>query len=452
MNTSKQVNVMVGFLFILVVGTLLYFLWDSARAEDAEERQLRVNAERGGELYALNCRACHGLTGKGALENPNLPGIPLNIEQNRPEDIGKLQALQARFRDTIVCGRVGTLMPPWSEEQGGSLNDFQIHQLVLLITSAASEEGWEAAIEAANHADELGKHLAEEASATDTVLSLDDARGLKPDDLLRLDDDPTDEVYEVVRVLDAPAQTKLLEDVGPEATELRVQGARVFQPGDTVVVDEEQMRVISGTGDILEVERGVNGTQAKSHSIETAVYEVGNEISVERGFFGTEATEHAAGTEVFAGPILPPEGPLTGESGTPPCGQRPAVPAAPAATPTPQPAATPQPSPTPVSGTISLEMGDNFFQLGGEQNPTLTVKAGETITVSLKNGGLAIHNMRVAGEDNQYNTGDDEVSEPVTIVAGGEGTLQLTLNTPGTYSYRCDFHADVMKGQIVVIQ
>ena len=65
MNTSKQVNMMVGLLMVFLVGTLLYFLWDDDRASEAESRQLFTNAERGGALYSLNCRSCHGLTGTG---------------------------------------------------------------------------------------------------------------------------------------------------------------------------------------------------------------------------------------------------------------------------------------------------------------------------------------------------------------------------------------------------
>jgi plastocyanin len=33
-----------------------------------------------------------------------------------------------------MCGRIGTQMPPWALDQGGSLNDQQIENLVLLIT------------------------------------------------------------------------------------------------------------------------------------------------------------------------------------------------------------------------------------------------------------------------------------------------------------------------------
>ena len=79
MNTSKQVNVMVGLLMLFALATLLYWLWDPQRAADAELRQQEVNAERGGELFGLNCRACHGLAGLGILESVRLPGVPLNI-------------------------------------------------------------------------------------------------------------------------------------------------------------------------------------------------------------------------------------------------------------------------------------------------------------------------------------------------------------------------------------
>ncbi len=137
MNTSKQVNVMIGLMFVILIGTLLYFIWDNVRADDAEERQIVENAERGGNLFSLNCRACHGVNGLGPLENTNLPGLPLNVEDlNRPDDPGELVNRQIIIRDTIRCGRVGTLMPQWAEDQGGPLNDFQIEQLVALITGA----------------------------------------------------------------------------------------------------------------------------------------------------------------------------------------------------------------------------------------------------------------------------------------------------------------------------
>jgi plastocyanin/mono/diheme cytochrome c family protein len=263
MNTSKQVNVMIGLLMVFLVATLLYFLWDNARADQHAREQLEVNTERGAKLYALNCRACHGLAGLGLLERGGLPGVPLNLPENRPESIGELNALQQHFRDTIKCGRVGTLMPPWSIEQGGPLNDFQIEQLVLLITSEASELGWMHAVEEANHGDafEPAKHLVAAVGAEDTVLRLDDVSGLEEDQELRIGGHPDDFSYELVRVVS-----------------------------------------VSDATNEIEVERGVAGTRALEH-------EAGKEV-----FQGPIPPPE--------GPIVGDPA----AQGFPPCGQKPAAP------------------------------------------------------------------------------------------------------------------------------
>ena len=133
---------MVLLLLLTVLAIGLYWAWDSVRAERADERQTETAAERGAHLFAQNCRVCHGRTGKGVSENVSFPGIPLNIEPNRPTDATELKALQLRLRDTIRCGRAGTIMPAWSLEYGGSLNDEQIRQLVMLITTNAGN-AWE---------------------------------------------------------------------------------------------------------------------------------------------------------------------------------------------------------------------------------------------------------------------------------------------------------------------
>ncbi len=139
---NKQVNIMVLLLLLTVLAIGLYWAWDSARAQRAEDRQNVTAADRGAHLFAQNCRVCHGRTGGGVSENAVFPGIPLNIEPNRPTDPTELKALQLRLGDTIRCGRAGTLMPAWSLNYGGSLNDEQIRQLVLLITTNAGN-AWE---------------------------------------------------------------------------------------------------------------------------------------------------------------------------------------------------------------------------------------------------------------------------------------------------------------------
>lgn len=384
MNTSKQVSVMVGLLMVFALGTLLYFLWDPTRADEASDRQLTANVERAAKLFALNCRVCHGMTGTGALERPGLPGLPLNDPSQRPTAIGDLNNKQTRFTDTIKCGRVGTLMPPWSSAEGGSLNDFQIQQLVLLITSQKATVGWEAAVADANTTDAFvpPEYLAAAAAAADTTLKVNSVNGIKAKDLLRVDDNPTDAIYELVTV----------------------------------------------------------------SSVDTSA----NTITVVRGAAGSKAADHVAGAEVFHGPILPPSGPLTGESGTPPCGQKNV-----SVTPTPGPSGSPAPGATTaagiaVSGSMTIEMGDNFFTLNGQKNPTITVKAGDTINVTAKNTGTAIHNLHVANPSNQYSSPGDSVLNPQALPGGQQGTLSFTFAKAGTYNYQCDFHPADMKGQIVV--
>lgn len=249
MNTSKQVNVMIGLLMVFLVATLLYFLWDNVRADQQAREQMEVNAERGGALYALNCRACHGLAGLGLLERGGLPGAPMNLPENRPQSIGELSALQQRFRDTTKCGRVGTLMPPWSIEQGGPLNDFQIEQLVLLITSEASELGWAHAVEEANHADAFdpAKHLVAAVGTEDTVLRLNDVSGLKEEQELRIGGHPDDFSYELVRIVSVSEAANEIEvDRGVSGTRAleHEAGEEVFQgpippPDGPIVGDPE---------------------------------------------------------------------------------------------------------------------------------------------------------------------------------------------------------------------
>ncbi len=549
MNTSKQINVILGLLMVGALATLLYFLWDTVRADDATEHQLTVNAERGGKLFSINCRACHGLTGKGVLENPTLPGAALNVEPNRPTDQGTLAQKQARFRDTIRCGRVGTVMPAWSQEQGGPLNDSQIAQLVALITgtmpgfevkdnpdpNAVSEKGWENALQVANYDHIYGdeftppKELAEAAGAGDTTLVLNNARDLSAAQLLRIDDDPTDDKYEIVSVIDSPAGSALKGKVGAGDRELVIETAYVFKPGDIITVDDETMKVISAPaqttlaadvdnsaatisvgqpsgfaaddtikvegekmkvqsvsgsllrvqrgiddtkvtahtagallteqGDVIQVERGAQNSTASSHREVTKVYEVGDDVQVKRGFFATKAADHQLGTAVFKGPILPANT-ITGGAGQqalPPCGQKTAAsvatPGAGAgAAPTPsagqpeRPATAQEVQATftePANGVIETEAKDNLFSLND-----FKVKAGEEVTIKVKNSGSAPHNLRVAGVDGQFKTADDLVTSPDLITAGNSGELKLKLAQAGTYVFHCDFHPNDMWGQI----
>ncbi len=96
-----------------------------------------------------------------------------------------------------------------------------------------------------------------------------------------------------------------------------------------------------------------------------------------------------------------------------------------------------------------LVMEDNFFDLNGQKNPTLSATAGVETTLNLTNEGSAIHNMSISGPDGQLGTDDDIVSDPEIVSGGQDAEITFTLPA-GTYPYHCEFHPDQMKGDLEV--
>ncbi|HXG36485.1 MAG TPA: c-type cytochrome [Dehalococcoidia bacterium] len=469
MNTSKQVNVMIGLLFLLVLSFGLYFVWDqNVRSSTAQDRQVEENAERGGKLFATNCRICHGTKGMGALENSNFPGLPLNLEGYRITEDGKLTSLRQRLTDTIKCGRIGTLMPPWSQDQGGPLTNTQIDQLVTLIVGSSSdgvsydpnhvsELGWKEAELIAEEQDRLPLEgpplvLIAAIGPNDTVLPVSDAHlGFSIDQFLRIGE-------EIVQVIEFPASSQLMRAVGAGDRVLHLQASSDFKQGVVVVVDGEAMRVVAVDPDAstITVERGINATAAVPHPRGATVQDPREELVVERGAFGTEAIEHAEGTQIFNGPLLPPTEPLTGEDGTPPCGQNPPAPAAEGAAPTPSPGQPSRPAGAqaiqgqftePANGVIETITRDNFFTVNN-----FKVRLNSQVTIRVINQGQQPHNLRVAGRDGQWNTGDDfAVPSDGSFLSGGQsGQASTTFNQTGTFVFRCDVHPTTMWGQITI--
>ncbi|MSQ61263.1 MAG: c-type cytochrome [Dehalococcoidia bacterium] len=110
-----------------------------------------------------------------------------------------------------------------------------------------------------------------------------------------------------------------------------------------------------------------------------------------------------------------------------------------------KPAPTPTGPPPPPKSAWGIAMKDNSF------DPALiTVTAGQAATISLRNEGSAIHNMRIAGTDAQYDTSDDTVSSPDTVRPNGTASLSFTAAAAGTLKFRCDFHPVDMVGTITV--
>ena len=157
-NTEKQILAMV-ILLVLAAASLGAYTWfDNGRRTEARSEILTKDAERAAFTFSRNCRECHGNDGRGSDSDASLVGPALNTPNNTyaflTDNQGQLEALQNEYRYTITCGRNGTAMPPWSLDQGGSLDSFKIDNLVTLITTGAGN-AWEKAVEHAVHEDEV---------------------------------------------------------------------------------------------------------------------------------------------------------------------------------------------------------------------------------------------------------------------------------------------------------
>ena len=161
MNTSKQVNVMIGLLFVSFVVVVGYLFNESNRQVVETEEITHRNAERGARLFVANCRTCHDLEGTGGIgaainnkafwifEEGNAQGVAVTPE-------GEAEAIRKYLRETIECGRPGTYMQTWSQRFGGPLSDTQVNHLVTLLTNDPTGKSnfWELVVEEGEHADE----------------------------------------------------------------------------------------------------------------------------------------------------------------------------------------------------------------------------------------------------------------------------------------------------------
>ncbi len=128
MGASQKLATVVAIgLVVVATFSVVYLFNEPNRRSTAAEDKLEESAHRGVETYVANCLVCHGEDGLAAGRQ----GIPLNTEQNQVE--GALWDLREPvIRRAIERGR-GEIMPAWSIEEDGPLNDEQISDLVNMI-------------------------------------------------------------------------------------------------------------------------------------------------------------------------------------------------------------------------------------------------------------------------------------------------------------------------------
>ena len=111
-------------LLILVIAIPVYALREPDRMEQAQADLRQQFVSDAAVIYVENCALCHGAAGEGI---GSMPG--LNNEGLRTADFDILYK-------TIARGRYNTVMTGWHEDEGGTLNEYQINELVALIRYA----------------------------------------------------------------------------------------------------------------------------------------------------------------------------------------------------------------------------------------------------------------------------------------------------------------------------
>jgi mono/diheme cytochrome c family protein len=127
---TQRIEVLFGIFAtqVIVFALLFYILSEPKRIVSSQEEILYGQLDHAMTLYAENCAVCHGLNGEGIGATPplNAPGL-------------QTMAYDELYK-VIARGRYDTAMPAWSLEDGGTLSDYQIEELVALIQSGDWEE------------------------------------------------------------------------------------------------------------------------------------------------------------------------------------------------------------------------------------------------------------------------------------------------------------------------
>jgi plastocyanin len=89
-----------------------------------------------------------------------------------------------------------------------------------------------------------------------------------------------------------------------------------------------------------------------------------------------------------------------------------------------------------------MSMKDNFFA-----PLTLTVAAGQQVTVVAKNDGKDLHNWAIVNPNDPAGTHP----ESPLLAPGKQAEITFSFDQPGTYTYHCDVHiTQNMVGTLIV--
>jgi mono/diheme cytochrome c family protein/plastocyanin len=135
----------VAFLGMVIVAlfVIVYYFYElgvpiletKPRLEAQDELQQVTAVERGYNLYQANCAQCHGVNGEGGI-GPVLNDQSKLFLHLSEQYIHNVLLVGGRY----VCGNTKSLMPVWSNENGGPLNYIQIEDLIAFIRAPSTQE------------------------------------------------------------------------------------------------------------------------------------------------------------------------------------------------------------------------------------------------------------------------------------------------------------------------
>jgi uncharacterized cupredoxin-like copper-binding protein/mono/diheme cytochrome c family protein len=147
----------IAFLAVLLIVLFIPIYWfydlgvpavaNTSRLANEATTQQVTSIQRGELLFLANCARCHGTSGQGGvgpplndqgkLYNAVTPAGAPGAGHLNPNYIRNVLTVGGRY----VCGDPNSLMPIWSDTNGGPLNYQQINDLIAFIT-ASSDVSW----------------------------------------------------------------------------------------------------------------------------------------------------------------------------------------------------------------------------------------------------------------------------------------------------------------------